>query len=251
MSPVAKSPNALADADLKLQWAEQHIGKFELEIRAFHDSYAYSAAEFIHPETGARTVQVSNPPAIPPQFIFIACDAVHNMRTALDYLVCELALANSKTTSGVSFPITSNKVEFGGTDAQRRIRKLSSSAKTFIRSLRPYKGGNDLLWALHAIDRVDKHLYLRQFSHAPPMFYFTRRAIEDNENAAGSSDSGVKYDYRVAVNPGFDEIDVFQGETALTLLKKFLQCVDEILSEARRRFFPSTQRVVVFPTPEL
>jgi hypothetical protein len=41
--------------------------------------------------------------------------------------------------------------------ALRKQKKLPDEAKELIRATKPYKGGNDLLWALHDLNKGDKH----------------------------------------------------------------------------------------------
>ena len=41
--------------------------------------------------------------------------------------------------------------------ALREQKKLPSDAQDLIRAAKPYKGGNELLWALHALNKGDKH----------------------------------------------------------------------------------------------
>ncbi len=41
----------LADADLKLEWADKHIEKFESEIRLFHERDGYTLTKHVGPAT--------------------------------------------------------------------------------------------------------------------------------------------------------------------------------------------------------
>jgi hypothetical protein len=42
---------------------------------------------------------------------------------------------------------------------------MSPSAKAHIDNLRPYKGGNQLLWRIHELDNIDKHRTLFTAAH--------------------------------------------------------------------------------------
>jgi hypothetical protein len=242
---VASAIETLADADAKLEWADKHIAKFEREIQLFHERKSYVIWEQIQPE-GSRVLQFTDPPDVPPQLVMLASDAVHNIRAALDYLTCALAIDNGKSTSSVSFPVARDENELGKPPAQRKIHKLSTKARAFIIGLKPYKGGNDHLWAIHEIDRVDKHLNRLGFYEAPPMMYFTRIDIGEDDDSLDVTERAPKHELeRIGLLPAFADIDVFQGESALTLLKQFSSRVADILSEARRLFFPNTQRVSI------
>ncbi|HEV8022131.1 MAG TPA: hypothetical protein VGP41_12745 [Candidatus Lustribacter sp.] len=94
----------LADADLRLEWADKHIEKFEGEIRLFHERESYVVSEQPHIQhgvPGGKVVRLDQPPPIPPHLMLIAYDAIHNLRVALDYMACALAVANGKTVSSV------------------------------------------------------------------------------------------------------------------------------------------------------
>ena len=125
----------LADADLKLEWSDQHIRNLADAISAVAP---YELRKDSHTPPGLS--RVVSPP-IPPHLVLIACDAAHNIRIALDYLVCALAELNGKTASGVSFPVAADVDEFMKPQCQDKIRKLSTAGKGFINGLKPYKRG--------------------------------------------------------------------------------------------------------------
>jgi hypothetical protein len=92
-------------------------------------------------------------------------DAVHNLRSALDHLACALAELENPTASetghsGIEFPIYISEGKFNRTGAAK-IKKLATPAQDEIKSLQPYKAGDNArfqhLWALHQLDIIDKH----------------------------------------------------------------------------------------------
>jgi len=72
----------------------------------------------------------------------IAGDVLQNLRTALDYAACALALQRNPTVNinDVSFPIGPDAKIFEAI-AKKSIQKLSTDARDFIKSLKPYQGG--------------------------------------------------------------------------------------------------------------
>lgn len=235
----------LADADIRLEWANKHVKRFEAEIQAFHATENYRVVPHGDPQN-PDLMRVTDPPAIPPQLNLIASDALHNMRVALDYLAGTLALLNGRTMTSVYFPIAASGDEYRAAETQRKIKKLAPNAKAFIDGLQPYKGGNDRLWALNEVEKVDKHRNLILFDEASPMWYFTPRA-SDSDEPWDATKGGQQYNYRITLVPGFADLEGFEGQSALTLLKEFLSSVADALRDARRLFFPNTQSAVVFP----
>ena len=233
----------LADADLRLEWANQHIQHFELEIQAFHESESYRLVRNVDPQN-PNLVHVTDPPAIPPQLNLIASDAIHSMRVGLDYLACSLAVLNKRSMSHVYFPIAASVDEYRLSETKRKIKKLSAQARSFIDGLKPYKGGNDLLWAIHEINKTDKHRNLVLLNEGTsPMWYFTPR---QGDKARDPVTGAPQYDFKITVVPAFADLEGFEGQAALTLLKEFLGGVADVLREARRLFFPNTANRVVF-----
>lgn len=83
---------------------------------------------------------------------------LHALRSSLDNLAAALAITSNKSTSGVYFPIARDEASYKSDRGIReKIKKLPASAIPIIDSLKPYKGGNDLLWLLHDSNRDDKH----------------------------------------------------------------------------------------------
>lgn len=94
-----------------------------------------------------------------PKSIQIRTGVLKNeMRAILDSLVCILAARNGATSfRRMAFPIADDIAEFLKPEMQRNIAKLSATDQSLIATLKPYSGGNDLLYALHVNDRTRKH----------------------------------------------------------------------------------------------
>jgi hypothetical protein len=73
---------------LKLDRAKQHIDDLEAEIIAFHRTNPYVVITEDDPQTGRRTAKIGMKPApIPSAVPLILGDAVHAIRTSLDYFM--------------------------------------------------------------------------------------------------------------------------------------------------------------------
>jgi hypothetical protein len=87
-------------------------------------------------------------------------DLVHNLRAVLDHLIWASVETNGNiATEHTGFPIFPDRQSFSS-GAHQRLAGTSATAKRVVELLRPYKGGNDLLWILHRLDIVDKHKLL-------------------------------------------------------------------------------------------
>ncbi len=99
-------------------------------------------------------------------------EVAHNLRSALDGLIWQLALITTKTPApNTQFPIfrvgstmrkrRGNKIPHFECDGRRMIRDLRPEHQAVIERLQPYKAGrggrSNLLYALQEINNADKH----------------------------------------------------------------------------------------------
>lgn len=104
-----------------------------------------------------------------PDWALIVRDIVHNLRSALDHIVCQLAVLNGSDISCCKvtyFPICICQPDFKR--AEKTLEHLiSPDAFALIEKLQPYHAADigsrptsDFLWAVHHLDIVDKHRML-------------------------------------------------------------------------------------------
>jgi len=94
----------------------------------------------------------------------IAADAIHNLRVALDHAYFEIAAPFAKGVrgiKGIQFPFSETLDGLEGAAKNRIAHKVGDKFFRTIITLKPYgeSGGNELLYAIHALDAVDKHRF--------------------------------------------------------------------------------------------
>jgi hypothetical protein len=89
-------------------------------------------------------------------------DAIHNLRAALDHATYEMiTLAGTVPSKWVRFPFRDTKDELKAALNGSDIRIGGAwFVDLIVDNIKPYKGGDDLLCALHELDIVDKHRLL-------------------------------------------------------------------------------------------
>lgn len=90
----------------------------------------------------------------------IAGDVLNNLRSALDLTVSAACRAEGKTNvSKTYFVITSNPQDWDGLTQGKgnRLKAANPRIKALVRSFAPWKGGNDLLFAVSKLVGIDKH----------------------------------------------------------------------------------------------
>ena len=151
------------DVRLKLQWAEHHFRNFQIELGKFTRSHPYTIVIESDPKTQETLYRLARDLIVPSGFRTLAGDILQNLRSALDYLAYALVIANGgKPTTSTMFPISDNgpsspkyESSFGG-----KVNGMRQDVVDLIRTVKPYKGGDDVLWRLHRLNNIDKHRLL-------------------------------------------------------------------------------------------
>lgn len=87
-------------------------------------------------------------------------DSIHNMRSALDHIYCQLVIANGQeVTTQTYFPIRKSKEAYENSRVAI-LKEIGAGALRVLDEIAPYPGGNDDLWRLHDLDIRDKHKLL-------------------------------------------------------------------------------------------
>ena len=142
---------------LKLKRARHHIGELMNEISAFlqRTPFYLEIAPGGTPDTPTWTVHVRE--EVPPEFSTSIGDVIHNLRAALNLMACELVRLNGQNDSDVCFPFSRSEADFHPAIKRCKFDQASAEAIALLKSLKPYRGGNDALRAVHDLDVMDKH----------------------------------------------------------------------------------------------
>lgn len=160
----ASSP--LYGARLKIERADSHIKELESIIPGFvcGKGYRFLLKEEPKPDEIKVTLQFDPIPAMA-QVVF--GEAMYQLRSALDVATVAMARANGAIgVTDVYFPFAKDATDLASMGTrkqpgiQRKIKKLSDKARSIINGLKPYPGGNDLLYGLNALCNADKHVEL-------------------------------------------------------------------------------------------
>lgn len=147
----------------KIYRAKKHIKEIDGEIQLFLKGNPYRVVAQVDPETREDVFYVRVAKDVPLSWGTIVGDAVHNLRSALDLLVCCAVVANGgKIKRSTGFPIGENVDEFEA-GLRKKAAGIPAEAARVMRSFHPYKSGHDaldVLWKLHRLDVLDKHRLL-------------------------------------------------------------------------------------------
>jgi hypothetical protein len=153
----------LKHVTLKVKRANEHVSAFQQQLHKFLESGPYKVGTKRDPETHKLIYYVESTEPIPDCLPLIAGDAIQNLMSALDHLayqiVCSDTGDNPPNPGGIYFPVADDLAKY---EAIKRRRMEGARQETFdaVDALKPYKGGNDRLWALHRLNNLEKHRLL-------------------------------------------------------------------------------------------
>jgi hypothetical protein len=148
---------------LKIQRASEHLGDLYARHRYFGTPHPYGIYTERDEEAKVVRYRFHLYKTIPPEWSLIIGDLLHNLRSALDLIAWQLVEANgNRPDEHTKFPIGESEKawesgESGAKILQRKGHAIGDEPMAVLRTLKPYKGGDDALYALHRLNIEDKH----------------------------------------------------------------------------------------------
>jgi len=145
---------------IKVERAKHHFRDLQARYERFLEAKPYRAVRDDEPHTGDLVwrVEVSEQP--PLFWSAIAGDCIHNLRSSLDLLVCEMVRAEGNPVGEQNgFPIFKSANAFKSGHAAK-VNGAPKVAVDLIKHAKPYQGENNPFWRLHQLDIADKHKLL-------------------------------------------------------------------------------------------
>jgi hypothetical protein len=165
----------LLDAKAAIDWAVSDFPIFQAKIDAWAQDAPYTLFGDLDTKPGKKLIRLRNVKPIPDIAVAEAGIIVHAIRSSLDMLAVALAERNGATDpTDTYFPVWRDQAAFdnptdenGGKAAAKKIKRLSAADQGAIKNLKPYKGGNGYIAALHTLDLTRKHRRLASAFVAP------------------------------------------------------------------------------------
>ncbi|HEV2400607.1 MAG TPA: hypothetical protein VGS27_26955 [Candidatus Sulfotelmatobacter sp.] len=151
-------PEKITSAKAKVEWAYEHIKQLQLQRLGFLNTHPYKFTANYDPQTQELVYYLIEVRDAPLDMSLTSSDILHNLRSALDNLVWSFS-DPAKRGGRTCFPIYDpEKTDQASVDG--KIEGLCVTGRKIIEDLKPYKGGNELLWQLHQLNLRDKHRLL-------------------------------------------------------------------------------------------
>lgn len=148
---------------LKLDRAKYHLSELEKELNEFLKQKPFKVAVKIDEQSRKPIYYVESVEPVPDNISVIAGDCFQNLMTALDHLAYQLVCSdtndNPPKPNGIYFPVAKDQQSYED-NKLRKMQGASQATLSAIDSIKPYKGGNDIISILHALNNVEKHRLL-------------------------------------------------------------------------------------------
>lgn len=145
----------------KYNWAKKRVDEFDSVVEAFSNSNPHSVGRKVDTQRGEITYFVKEAPAVSDELRLRFGDAIHNLRSTLDYLIRLLIFQpGSGEDTQTGFPIFDTPETYRASFS-RKVVGLRQECIEILHSVQPYRGGwGNILWQLHKLDIINKHRLL-------------------------------------------------------------------------------------------
>jgi hypothetical protein len=131
---------------IKVERAKHHFRNLQTRYERFREANPYEAVANDDPDTGDLVYKAKVPNHPPLHWSAITEDCVHNLRSALDLLVCEMVRAEGeRVTKDTSFPISKSADAFES-GYIGKIQRTPRVAVDLIKKAKPYQEADNPFW---------------------------------------------------------------------------------------------------------
>lgn len=112
---------------MKVARAREHFDALRAQVIEFDEANPYPFRPVLDPQTGEQVIEIGEPPVLPREWSGIVGEIAHNLRSALDYLVYELAIegGGDPERDRTAFPISESEAEYLKVRGRRGQPKVS------------------------------------------------------------------------------------------------------------------------------
>ncbi|HZH92367.1 MAG TPA: hypothetical protein VEX70_17355 [Pyrinomonadaceae bacterium] len=222
-----------------IERAKHHISDFNQQVAEFFTSNPYGRIVEIDQNTSEEVHKLKFTKPMPVVLQGIAVDAVNNLRSALDQAAYAVIILSHEDTRFASFPFADSKTQFENM-VKGRCKGMPKEIVDLIRRIRPYKGGNNFLWALNKICNTNKHAIICPVALMSGVRYkhatFTRgviirppswdRAKNEMELFRQPQGGRAEVDFNIATYIAILDVEFVDGKPAIAVLNEFVRIVE-------------------------
>jgi hypothetical protein len=230
--------NSFCASQLKIERARKHIS----DLQDLVDDFLRTAVSITDDPSKANEIALSFSGTLPNDTPLFIGDAIHNARSALDILVCDIARMRGclNVPRSLQFPISESKDKLK-IRISREIQSLigETVSNVIMDDIRPYKEDGDIiLCALHDLDIMDKHkLLIPVISQAVftgldagnPVLRKARFILGEGSKANIGLPGPLRHHEKPTLAISFDQGKILDGQPVIPTLLEFVNRVAGIV----------------------
>ena len=144
----------------RLKRANEHIGRLHKRVEGFFKKAPYRQVVELDADGITQLYKFKFTKRLPESCTHSAAEALEALRSTLDQVGYAAAVASGKTApKKTQFPIGDDPVGLEYLIGRKVSKDLPDEILSLFRSFKPYKGGNDSIWALNKLANA-KHTRL-------------------------------------------------------------------------------------------
>jgi hypothetical protein len=243
----------LFHAQASVDWAVAQFPAFQARLDAWLNANVHASIKELPPGVPNNLIVAAEKEPLPLVFQVEAGAYINAIRSSLDILAATLAQRHCPTlVDDAYFPVVASAEIFAARryKGHKFIKALPSTERLIIETLKPYKGGNELLYALHLLDIVRKHQRLLSVQIHPAKFsimgwgmgqHFEPLSIPwlrsgNDETVLGLLAKGAPQpQMKLAMQVALDETTYLPGMNIIRALNEFATLANSII----RKFEPA------------
>jgi hypothetical protein len=236
----------------KIAWAKKNLADLKREVDAslcqknFYETWSEPHSEM--PDHLVQKMRIVK--QIPDDWSHLTGTVVSNLRASLDHAVYDVAVAAGCVKPQNSyFPFSRNAATFENS-MKGRCADVPKDIFPLFRRLKPYKGGNTLLWALNSVRVTNEHIPLATVGAAtfiadvsiratgpwsmPAIPVWDRRKNEMELCTIGPN-AKLQGNFKFGFYVAFGEIEWLEGKNAIPTLDQFVDMTERIVDLIDRK----------------
>jgi len=227
--------------------AREHIANLDIETKAFFESKPWTSVNEPNPDKPDEILgKIRFTSRFPDNVFNLGEESIEGLRAALDK--CAFATAGNPSSKSAYFPIADSAGQLETEVIGRgRCKDIPPDILTFFRAFQPYKGGNNLVWALNKARQPSIHglfsiaaaypagsARLRvtgRITSGPSVIVDPAWNRDKNEIAFFKVGAGSEFEYNLdfSLYVAFNEPDVIRGSALVPTLSAMASEVERIV----------------------
>jgi hypothetical protein len=236
--------------------AQDHFHDLERQWEAFVEKNPYAKVVESNADGTREIHKIKLMRELPESLGDLVSDAADALRSALDLACYAVARAfKGGDPKCTHFPFADTVQGIEHTLTKGRSKDIPPDIAAFLRTLKPYKGGNDRLWALNRIRNTSQHKLITpvgllagdvgllvienvELPRFPPEWDSEKNEMVLFATLPGMSETDYKFDVQIRLTIAFGEVEIIAGEPVFEAFPWYIRTVEQIVakieSESRR-----------------